>query len=75
MRKTVALSYDMEGHAQQCVERYCELANKNAEQLYKVSSPYLDDRQLKKEELETTGELSQVCSHIVLKYLYLARIG
>ena len=25
--KTVAWSYDMEGHAQTCVERYCELAN------------------------------------------------
>ena len=22
-------SYDMEGHAKKCVERYCELANKN----------------------------------------------
>ena len=38
--KTVAWSYDMEGHAQKCVERYCELANKT-EQLYKVSSPCL----------------------------------
>ena len=25
---TVARSYDMEGHARKCVERYCELANK-----------------------------------------------
>ena len=24
--KKVALSYDMEGHAQKCVERHCELA-------------------------------------------------
>ena len=23
-------SYDMEGHAKKCVERYCELANRNA---------------------------------------------
>ena len=22
-------SYDLEGHAKKCVERYCELANKN----------------------------------------------
>ena len=29
----------------------------------------------KKEESELVGELSTVCSHIVLKYLYLARIG
>ena len=45
-------SSDMEGHAKKCVERYCELANKTIVQLYKVSSPCLDDHQFKKEELE-----------------------
>ena len=30
-------SYDMAGHAKKCVERYCELANKTTQQLYKVS--------------------------------------
>ena len=65
----------MEGHAHKCVERYCELANKKVEQLYKVSSPLLDDCQFKQEELESCGELSNVCSEIVLKCLYLARIG
>ena len=34
--KTVAWPYDMEGHAQKCAERYCELADKNEEQLNKV---------------------------------------
>ena len=29
-------SYDMEGHAKKCVERYCELANETTQQLYKV---------------------------------------
>ena len=73
--QTVAWSYDMEGHAPTCVERYCELTNKKVEQLYKVSSPCLDDHQFKQEELELVGELSEVCSHIVLKCLYLARIS
>ena len=27
-------SYDMEGHAKKCVERYCELAHKTTQQLY-----------------------------------------
>ena len=45
-----------------CVERYCEQANKTVEQLYK-------------EELEMVCELSQVCSQIVLTCLYLSRIG
>ena len=73
--KTVVWPYDMEGHAQKCVERYCELANKKTEQLYEVSSPCLDDHHFKKEELESVGEISKVCSRIVLKCLYLAQIG
>ena len=66
-------SHDMEGHAKKCVERYCELANKTTQQLYKVSAPCIDDHHFKEEE--TKSELSQVCSQIVLKCLYLARIG
>ena len=55
------------------MERHRELANKKTEQLYNVSSACLDDHQFKKEELESVGELSEVCSQIVLKCLYLAR--
>ena len=60
-----------------CVGRYCERAKKKTGHLYPVSTPCLDDHNFKKEELETIGELSDVCSQIVLKclYLYLARIG
>ena len=65
----------MEGHAKKCVERYCELANKTTQQLYKVSTPCIDDHHFKEEEMTSVGELSQVCSQIVLKCLYLARIG
>ena len=36
-------SYDMEGHAKKCVERYCELANKTTQQFYKVATPCMDD--------------------------------
>ena len=43
--KTVAWSYDMEGHTQKCVERYCEVTNKKAERHYKVSHPCFDDHQ------------------------------
>ena len=68
-------SYDMAGHARKCVERYCELANKTTQQLYKVSTPCIDDHHFKEEELKSVGELSKVCSQIVLKCLYLARIG
>ena len=33
-----AWSYDMEGHAKKCVERYCEFANKTTQQLNKVAT-------------------------------------
>ena len=68
-------SYDMAGHAKKCVERYCELANKTTQQLNKVSTPCIDDHHFKEEEMKSVGELSHVCSQIVLKCLYLARIG
>ena len=68
-------SYDMEGHAKKCVERYCELANKTTQQLYKESTPCVDDHHFKEEEMKFVGELSHVCSQIVLNCLYLARIG
>ena len=36
-------SCDIAGHAKKCVEQYCELANKTTQQLYKVSTPCIDD--------------------------------
>ena len=65
----------MVSHAKKCVERYCELANKTIQQLYKVSTPCIDDHHFKEEETKPVGELSSTCSQIVLKCLYLARIG
>ena len=68
-------SHDMAGHAKKCVKRYCELANKTTQQLYKVSTPCIDDHHFKEEETKSVGDLSNACSQIVLKCLYLARIG
>ena len=68
-------SCDMEGHAKKCVERYCELANTTTHQFFKVATPCIDDHQFKEEEMGSVGELSKVCSQIVLKCLYLVRIG
>ena len=60
--KDCAWSYDMVGHAKKCVERYCELANKTTQQLYKVSTPCIDDHHFKEEETKSVGELSSTCS-------------
>ena len=48
-------SYEMEGHAKKCVERYCELANKTTQQLYKLSFPCIDEHHFKEEELKSVG--------------------
>ena len=40
-------SFDMAGHAKKCVERYCELANKTTQQLYKVSPSCINDHHFK----------------------------
>ena len=57
------------------MERKCELAYKTTQHLYKVATPRIDDRQFKEEEMGSVGEWSNICSQIVLKCLYLARIG
>ena len=63
MAETEAWSYDMEGHAQKCVDPHCELANKKVEQLYTVSSPCLDDHHFKKERNLNQLEKCQNYAH------------
>ena len=65
-------SYDMEGHAKKCVERYCELANKTTQQLYKVVTHAWVTINLKKKMGQQENCL-QFAHKIVLKCLYLAR--
>ena len=65
----------MERDAKKCVKLYCELADRTTQQLYKATTICYDDHQFKEEELGFVGELSKVCFRIVLKCLYLARIG
>ena len=48
---------------------------KTTQQLYKGSTPCIDDHHFKEEEIKSVEELSHVCCQIVLKCLYLARIG
>ena len=64
-------SYDMEVYAKRCVQRHCELANKTTQPFFRVATPCLDDHQFKEEEMGSVGELSKMCSKIVLKCLFL----
>ena len=65
----------MEGHAEKCVERYCELARKDVSPLQEVASPCKDDHQIPPEGQEQIREFTVVCAQIVMKCLYVARIG
>ena len=53
----------MDGHAKKCVERFCELAKKPTQQLYKVSTPCIDEHQVKEAEMKSVGELSYMLSN------------
>ena len=52
-------SYDLESHAKKCVERHCALANKTTQQLYKVTTPCLDENQPKKRRIGNPWENCQ----------------
>ena len=51
------------------------ISKQEVEQLYKVSSPCEDDHQFKQEEVGSVGKIVEVCSEIILNYLYSVRIG
>ena len=59
--------YEMEGAAQACVTRYCELADCDEKSLKKFGTPCMDDHLLPPEDFVTQGVLSSVCSQAVLK--------
>ena len=51
------------------------IASWQTRRLHKVSTPCIDDHHFEEEEMKSVGELSHGCSQIVLKCLYVARIG
>ena len=74
--KTIkAYHYDMSGHAEQCVDRYLELAKVTKDVLKPVPTPCIDDHMFSPEEFESRGKLTEVAARIVLKCLYTARMG
>ena len=68
-----AWQYSMKGHAEQCVERYLDLANTDIDSLKTVSTPCIDDHMFSPEDFTSKGEAASVAARIVLKALYLAR--
>ena len=48
-QKVSTWSSDMKGHAEQCMERYCDLTKKPVSQLEQSGIPCIDDHQMKKD--------------------------
>ena len=59
--RTSSWSYDMEGHAKKCVERYCSVGKQDAQKHYEVSTPCIDDHHFKEEEFKSV-ENCQKCA-------------
>ena len=53
--RTRAWNYDMIGHAEQCVSRWCELANKEFKDIPVVGTPCIDDHNLRPEDFVEKG--------------------
>ena len=70
-----AWNYEMIGHSEKSVEAYCKPANVNKDKLRAFETPCIDDSQLSQADHEAVGELSAVAARIVLKALYVARLG
>ena len=73
--KTTAWSFDMQSHRETCEKRFCELANKTASSLSQVATKCSDDHLLLLEDVESRGEVSELCSQVLLKCFHLASIG
>ena len=73
-KRSLLGAHDTEGHAEKCVDRYCHLA-KNVSSFQQVATPCMYDHLIPLEDYETTGELFAARAQIVLKCMYLARIG
>ena len=74
-RRIAAWSHDMSGHAQKCVEIYCQFPKKDVPSLQSMATSCVDDHLILPEDFEVQGELSDVCAQIVLTCLYLPEIG
>ena len=74
-KNITACSYDMEGHAQKCVDRCGELAHKKVDQLHQVSKTCLDDHQVEPVDMEIVGDLSGTPSQFALKCGYFDSSG
>ena len=66
--------YDLIGNIDECVKQYCSLTKTREQHIKIYPTQCLDDSQLKLEEMEAKGELSNDAAKIVLKIMWPARL-
>jgi hypothetical protein len=69
------LEYDMSEFFRSCVEKYVELAGKNARPLRKVDTPFLDEASGGDAGDDAAGELQPIAARVLMKVLYGARMA
>ena len=69
-----AIRYNMFGFFKQCVDLYLELTQQTESSLKHVSTPSIDDHQLKPEDFEQEGILAKEAIRVIMKSLYGARL-
>ena len=62
-------------HAEQCLQRYLDLAKVERKSLLQVATPGMDDHQINPEDFESKGAPEPVASKIVVKVMHMARVG
>ena len=64
----------MFGFFQQCIDVYCDLAKVSVDSFKKVTTPSIDDHNLKPEDFEQDGTLAKDAAKIIMNMLYGARL-
>ena len=68
-----AYQYSMKGHAQSCVEKYCQMTGTDISTLKAVPTPCLDDHMIPPEDFSEKGKLHTEAAKVVMKIAYLAQ--
>ena len=63
----------MRGSLEQCIDKYCELADVKRDSLRPVKTPSLDEHNFTDEDLQEKGLLAPVAASVLMKVLYTAR--
>ena len=63
----------MKGSLEQCVDKYCEMADIKKETLRPAKTPSLDEHNFSDEDFVAKGLLAPVAASVLMKILYTAR--